>query len=53
MKGVKYPIKPDGSREKPPLWFIMPFGAFSGALMWLSCFPFDVIKTEMQVDNLG
>jgi len=47
VKGMKYPVRPDGTRDKAPIWFIAPFGALSGALMWLSCYPIDVVKTEM------
>lgn len=53
VKNLKYPVRKDGTRDKPPLFFIMPFGALSGAFMWLMAYPFDVIKTEMQVDNLS
>jgi solute carrier family 25 carnitine/acylcarnitine transporter 20/29 len=53
LKNWKYPIQPDGTREHPPLPYVMAIGSTTGVIMWTACFPFDVIKTEMQVDNLA
>ncbi len=52
LKNHKYPIQPDGSRKTPPLPYVMAIGSVTGVVMWTACFPFDVIKTEMQVDNM-
>ncbi|SCU96303.1 LADA_0H00188g1_1 [Lachancea dasiensis] len=33
-------------------WKLCTFGAMSGALLWMMVYPFDVIKSVMQSDNL-
>lgn len=52
LKSFRYPIQPDGTRETIPILYTMAIGSITGIIMWISCFPFDVIKTEMQNDNL-
>ena len=52
LKSLKAPIKRDGSRDKLPMWYIMSCGAMAGNLNWLISYPMDLVKTEMQTDNL-
>lgn len=33
--------------------YVLACGSMSGIVTWASSFPFDIIKTEMQVDNLS
>lgn len=52
LKNLKYPIQADGSRADIPMYYILPCGSATGMIMWALCFPLDLVKTEMQVDNL-
>ncbi len=53
LKRHYYPLSEDGKREDPSLRFSILAGAVAGASYWGSMFPFDVIKTQMQTDNMG
>ncbi|SCU92278.1 LADA_0F15566g1_1 [Lachancea dasiensis] len=39
-------------REAIPAWKVCIFGAFSGAFFWAMTYPFDVVKSVMQADDL-
>lgn len=42
---------PKGKRRKDvPSWAIALSGSLAGYVYWISCYPFDVIKTRMQGD---
>ena len=53
MREWKCPVRPDGSKDKPPIWYVMMSGSITGIIMWLSIFPLDVVKTQMQSDDLA
>ena len=53
MREWKCPVRPDGSKDKPPIWYVMMSGSMTGIIMWLSIFPLDVVKTQMQSDDLA
>ena len=40
------------TKSEIPLSHIMTFGALSGVLLWVGTFPFDVIKSRIQADNI-
>jgi solute carrier family 25 carnitine/acylcarnitine transporter 20/29 len=40
-----------GSKSEVPLIYPCIFGALSGSCFWLSCFPFDVVKSRIQSDD--
>ena len=45
----KYQIK----REEIPTWKIAVYGGIAGEVLWISSYPFDVIKSKMQTDGFG
>ena len=44
-------VKKYGSKSEVPLIYPCIFGAISGSFFWLSCFPFDVVKSRIQSDD--
>lgn len=40
-------------RSEVPMWKIAAYGGAAGEVLWLSSYPFDVIKSKMQTDRLG
>jgi len=47
LKNWKYPVKPDGSRDKMSFGYIMLYGGLAGVGFWAPGYPWDVIKTKM------
>lgn len=43
----------NGQRQPVKLSNAVGFGAVAGVAMWVFCFPFDVVKTKLQTDNLA
>ncbi len=41
------------ARESIPSWKVAVFGGLAGEALWISSYPFDVVKSKMQCDNLG
>jgi len=52
MKNWKYPMKPDGSRDPLSFAYIMLFGSMAGFVFWVPSYPWDIIKTRMQAEDL-
>lgn len=40
-------------RKEVPGWKIAMYGGIAGEALWLSSYPFDVIKSKMQTDGFG
>lgn len=40
-------------RREIPTWKIALYGGIAGEVLWLSSYPFDVIKSKMQTDGFG
>lgn len=40
-------------REDIPSWKVATYGGIAGEALWLSSYPFDVIKSKMQSDGFG
>ncbi|MCJ1442489.1 MAG: hypothetical protein MMC23_002984 [Stictis urceolatum] len=40
-------------RKEIPAWKIALYGGLAGEALWLSSYPFDVVKSKMQTDGLG
>ncbi len=45
-------LKKYKNKSEIPMLHIMTYGAISGVLLWLGTFPFDVIKSRIQADNI-
>ncbi|PNS21318.1 hypothetical protein CAC42_1097 [Sphaceloma murrayae] len=41
------------ARKEIPTWKIAAYGGLAGEMLWLSSYPFDVVKSKMQTDRLG
>lgn len=41
------------AREAIPTWKIALYGGLAGEMLWISSYPFDVIKSKMQSDGFG
>ncbi|GAB7363358.1 hypothetical protein MBLNU230_g3638t1 [Neophaeotheca triangularis] len=41
------------SRKEIPTWKIAWYGGLAGEVLWLSSYPFDVVKSKLQSDGLG
>ncbi|KAL1301737.1 hypothetical protein AAFC00_005940 [Neodothiora populina] len=41
------------SRSQIPTWKVALYGGLAGEALWLSSYPFDVIKSKMQSDGFG
>ena len=41
------------ARHEVPTWKIAAYGGLAGEALWISSYPFDVIKSKMQSDGLG
>ena len=41
------------AREDVPAWKIATYGGLAGEALWISSYPFDVVKSKMQSDGLG
>lgn len=41
------------ARESIPTWKIALYGGLAGEMLWISSYPFDVIKSKMQSDGFG
>lgn len=41
------------ARSDVPMWKIAAYGGAAGEVLWLSSYPFDVIKSKMQTDGFG
>lgn len=41
------------ARTSIPTWKIAFYGALAGEALWLSSYPFDVVKSKMQTDGFG
>lgn len=49
-------LKRSGSgakREDIPAWKVAVYGGLAGEMLWISSYPFDVVKSKMQSDRLG
>lgn len=46
-------LKKYGSKSEIPLYFPCLFGAISGSCFWIVSFPFDVIKSRIQADDMS
>lgn len=46
-------LKKYKTKSEIPLLSIMGYGALSGILLWVGTFPFDVIKSRIQADNIN
>lgn len=40
-------------REDISQWKVATYGGLAGEALWLSSYPFDVVKSKMQSDGLG
>lgn len=40
-------------RKDIPTWKIAVYGGLAGEMLWLSSYPFDVVKSKMQSDGFG
>lgn len=40
-------------RKEIPTWKIAAYGGLAGEMLWLSSYPFDIIKSKMQTDGFG
>lgn len=41
------------SRKEVPTWKVAGYGGLAGEMLWLSSYPFDVVKSRMQCDGFG
>lgn len=41
------------ARKDIPTWKIAMYGGLAGEMLWISSYPFDVIKSKMQTDGFG
>ncbi|KAI6912205.1 hypothetical protein KC318_g3419 [Hortaea werneckii] len=41
------------TRKDIPTWKIATYGGIAGEFLWISSYPFDVIKSKMQTDGFG
>jgi solute carrier family 25 carnitine/acylcarnitine transporter 20/29 len=41
------------ARSEIPTWKIATYGGLAGEVLWLSSYPFDVVKSKMQTDGFG
>lgn len=41
------------ARKEIPSWKIAAYGGLAGEALWLSSYPFDVVKSKMQTDGFG
>lgn len=41
------------ARKEIPTWKIATYGGLAGEMLWISSYPFDVIKSKMQTDGFG
>ncbi|TKA65520.1 hypothetical protein B0A55_09150 [Friedmanniomyces simplex] len=41
------------TRKDVPTWKIAFYGGLAGEVLWISSYPFDVVKSKMQTDGLG
>lgn len=41
------------ARKEIPTWKIALYGGTAGEMLWISSYPFDVIKSKMQSDGIG
>ena len=44
---------PGLTRKEVPTWKIAAYGGLAGEMLWISSYPFDVVKSKMQTDGLG
>lgn len=49
---MQWSEKKHGDRNSIPLWKVMTFGALAGLGEWLPGYPFDVIKSKYQADDI-
>ena len=49
---MQWSEKSHGDRNNIPLWKVMCFGALAGLGEWLPGYPFDVIKSKYQADDI-
>lgn len=40
-------------RKDVPTWKVALYGGLAGEMLWLSSYPFDIIKSRMQTDKFG
>ena len=40
-------------REDIPGWKVAVYGGLAGEALWISSYPFDVVKSQLQSDGLG
>lgn len=40
-------------RKDVPTWKVAVYGGLAGEMLWLSSYPFDIIKSRMQTDGFG
>jgi len=40
-------------RKEIPTWKVALYGGLAGEMLWISSYPFDVIKSKMQTDGFG
>ncbi|SMQ55434.1 unnamed protein product [Zymoseptoria tritici ST99CH_3D7] len=40
-------------RKDIPTWKVALYGGLAGEMLWISSYPFDVVKSKMQTDGLG
>lgn len=41
------------TRKEIPTWKIAAYGGLAGEMLWISSYPFDVVKSKMQTDGFG
>ncbi|KAI0024077.1 mitochondrial carrier domain-containing protein [Xylariomycetidae sp. FL0641] len=41
------------ARRDVPAWKVAAYGGLAGEFLWLSSYPFDVVKSKMQTDGFG
>lgn len=41
------------NRKEIPTWKVAAYGGLAGEALWLSSYPFDVVKSKMQTDGFG
>ena len=41
------------ARKEVPTWKVAAYGGLAGEVLWISSYPFDVIKSKMQTDGWG
>ncbi|KAK5129773.1 hypothetical protein LTR08_002839 [Meristemomyces frigidus] len=44
---------PGLTRKEVPTWKIAAYGGLAGEMLWISSYPFDVVKSKMQTDGWG